>query len=131
MSDLPGRFRAVRAAELALLDPHVRRDAARVDELLHPDFSEIGRSGRLWNRAEIIAALGREEGRIVPEADEWAFDAVAPDLVLVTYRLRTQGGTSRHASLWDVGGSSPRIRFHQGTVLPTKHADGAGEQSPS
>ena len=43
--------------ELALLTPEVRGSADQLEELLDPDFEEIGKSGRLWTRGEMIAAL--------------------------------------------------------------------------
>lgn len=111
------RFDAVMAAELELLDDAFRHDPDRVRELLHPDFAEIGRSGRRWTRDEIIASLEAERGRVAPETDEWLFNEVAPTLVVVTYRITAATGRSRHASLWDVSGIAPMIRYHQGTTL--------------
>jgi hypothetical protein len=48
---------AVIERELALLTPEVRGSAHQLEELLDPDFAEIGKSGRLWMRGEMIAAL--------------------------------------------------------------------------
>jgi len=114
------RWAAVRDAETALLDADVRRDPARVDGVLHPAFVEIGRSGTLWTRKQIIAALAEESAgsRATPEPDQWEFRQQSPDLVLVTYRLTTPSRVSRHSSLWDIAGDTPRLRFHQGTVVP-------------
>lgn len=111
------RFDAVKVAELALLDTAVRRDPERVRELLHPDFVEIGRSGRRWTRGETIAALESEHERVAPEADEWLFNEVSPSVVLVTYRITAGGSISRHASFWDISGITPVMRYHQGTVV--------------
>ena len=115
---------AVKDAETVLLDADVRRDAARVDERLHPAFVEIGRSGTLWSRQQIVAALAEEPtgSRVTPQTDEWEFRQPSPGVVLVTYRLTTPSRISRHSSLWDVTGSAPRLRFHQGTVVPPASA---------
>lgn len=112
------RFRVVKDAELALLTSDIRRDPGEVDKLLHADFVEIGRSGRIWTRDEIVAALGAEPPRETPVPDEWRFNELAPDLVLVTYLLRSGTGCSRHSSVWDLSNGVPEIRFHQGTVAP-------------
>lgn len=88
------RFNAVKAAELALLDSAVRRDPERVRELLHPDFVEIGRSGRRWTMNATIAALEAETSRIEPETDEWVFNEVSPSLILVTYRITGELATA-------------------------------------
>lgn len=115
MTQSDDRFPAVRAAELALLDGAVRSDPALVSALLHPDFVEIGRSGRRWTRDETVAALAAEGERTLPDTDEWSFVEVSPSVILVTYRITSAEGVSRHASLWDVAGATPVIRYHQGT----------------
>jgi hypothetical protein len=48
--------------ELRLLDPETRRDPAELDRLLHQDFTEIGASGKRWDRAATIASLPAEPG---------------------------------------------------------------------
>lgn len=55
--------------------------------------------------------------RTEPETYEWLFNEVSPSLILVTYRITGGAGTSRHASLWDVSGAIPVMRYHQGTVV--------------
>lgn len=102
---------------MSLLRSEVRRDRDRVSAMLHADFMEIGRSGRLWIRAEIVAALGEEPDRAVPEADEWQFHVIAEHLVLVTFRIRGLEGDSRHSSIWDFSTGHPVLRFHQGTAV--------------
>ncbi len=89
-----------------------------MQELLHPDFVEIGRSGRRWTREGVVRSLA-EEGDLVPSAvSEWEFVKLSQDLVLVTYLARAADIESRHSSIWDIGVTPPRMRFHQGTLLP-------------
>lgn len=105
----------IRDAECALLTSDVRNDADRVRALLHPDFVEIGRSGRLWNRADILVGLVEEPRRATPDADDWQFRMLAPHIVLVTYRLTAGRRVSRHSSIWTLAEDSPAMLFHQGT----------------
>ncbi|HWI31544.1 MAG TPA: nuclear transport factor 2 family protein [Microbacterium sp.] len=107
----------IRAAEQELLTPAVRRNSRRVYELLHPEFIEIGRSGRRWTRNEIVAALADETDRGDPTTDEWQFSALAPNLTLVTYLIRGAGGDSRHSSVWETTDGRLQLRFHQGTPV--------------
>lgn len=106
---------AVRAAEMDLLSSDTRHDARRVRSLLHPDFREIGRSGRMWTRSDVLIELLEEPTRRTPETDDWAFEHLAPTIVLATYRVGGPRGGSRHSSIWDVSGPEPALRFHQGT----------------
>ncbi|WP_141897632.1 DUF4440 domain-containing protein [Paramicrobacterium agarici] len=105
----------MRAAEIGLLSPETRSDSIRVDQLLHGDFIEIGRSGRRWTRDEIVAMLGSEERGEVPQTDEWHFAELSAGIVLVTYRITGTAVESRHSSVWDITSGQPRVRFHQGT----------------
>ena len=54
--------------EQRLLDPAVRARPDLVAALLHPDFLEYGASGRVWDRAAVVAAPSRED---VASVEEW------------------------------------------------------------
>ena len=83
----------IQAAELELLGSSTRTKPARMGELLHPEFIEIGRSlatYRLRTPAGPAAVPG---------------SPVEP------------GPVSRHSSVWDISAPQARLRFHQGTVI--------------
>lgn len=105
----------VEALERELLQPETRADLGRTGVLLHPEFTEIGSSGRLWTRDEVIMALEENPG---PHAalETLAADRIGPDAVLLTYRSRTRAGTVLRSSLWVLDGHQWRLRFHQGTA---------------
>jgi hypothetical protein len=113
------------ALEQVLLDPAVRRDRSRVARLLAEDFVEIGSSGRLWLREEILTLL-ETEVYAPPALEDFACRLVAPGVALATYQtLRTdaQTGTRQitlRSSIWvhDTDEDFWRIRFHQGTRVP-------------
>jgi len=112
------------ALELELLTPQVRRSEARLAELLDPEFTEIGASGRLWTRTEMIAALTEDEDD-VPEPVpvlEVTGRVVGPDLVLVTYLSDPAGRAARRSSLWRRSQGSWRLLHHQGTLVPVNPA---------
>jgi hypothetical protein len=108
---------AVRAAEEELLTSATRRNQSRLRQLLHPDFVEIGRSGRRWTRDEIVAALADEDDRGITRTDGWEFVELGPDLTLVTYLIRDADGDSRHSSIWAREEGRLQVRFHQGTHI--------------
>jgi hypothetical protein len=104
--------------ELALLTPHVRRSQARVEQLLDPDFREIGASGRFWTRPEMVSALAETDTDGEPiEATEVEGAVVGPDLILVTYVSDPRGRAARRSSLWRRSGGGWRLLHHQGTLL--------------
>lgn len=104
--------------EEELLRPEVRRDAARLDDLLAPGFREIGQSGRQWSRAEIIEALTTEKSDLGPvEISDRYAEELPGGVVLLTFRLQAGGRTSLRTSLWEVTGYGSRLLFHQGTPV--------------
>lgn len=105
--------------ELALLTPEVRNDPVRLDGWLADDFREIGQSGRLWRKDDIIAALATSEealsAAVASERDE---RLLGPDTVLLTYLLVFGDRSSRRSSLWRLESGTIRCFFHQGTTVP-------------
>ncbi|GAB3106241.1 nuclear transport factor 2 family protein [Streptomyces calidiresistens] len=111
---------AVRAAvdgELSLLDPGVRASPGRVLELLDPEFTEIGASGRPWNVETILTVTG--DGSVTPdspvEVDGMRGAVPAPGLVHLTYLTSHRGRRVRRSSLWRLTDTGWRLWFHQGT----------------
>jgi len=111
--------------EQDLLRPEVRRSADRAGALLHPGFTEVGASGRLWSRAEILAAMAGElslQGEVVQVRDLHG-QRVADDVVHLTYVTDVAGRVARRSSVWRRTGDGWRLWFHQGTPLsPTAAA---------
>ena len=105
----------VEALERELLLPETRSDLGRTGVLLHPDFTEIGSSGRLWTRDEMMMALEDDPG-VPAELELLAADRLSADAVLLTYRSHTRSGTALRSSLWVLDGVQWRLRFHQGTA---------------
>jgi hypothetical protein len=107
------------ALESELLDPKVRSDQHAVERLLAPDFTEIGRSGRIASRDEVLSSIGGF-------ASSWGAPAVASEmvgrmladgLVLLTYVTVSDVGRARRSSIWRQVGDTWQVVFHQGTPL--------------
>lgn len=109
----------VTGAERRLLEPEVRRDPTALEDLLHESFREIGRSGRLWTRDELIDVMTGADSVDVQSAVVTGehVELVAPGLALLTYKLDADGNRSRRSSLWRIDDGRPRMVFHQGTPL--------------
>lgn len=110
--------------EMELMQPEVRRNRTRVDALLDPEFVEIGASGRLWSRQQILDLLASTQHYEPPQIADFQLRILtpptAPQLALVTYRtLSTQRGVVLRSSLWRRHDAQWRCLFHQGTVQNT------------
>jgi hypothetical protein len=121
--DLPNDDDAVRAAveaELALLDPAVRT-SPRAAELLDEQFTEVGASGRIWDRAALLAAMAGELSLAGTPVEVGAVDGVrlAPTVVLVRYTTVRDGRRVHRSSVWRLTGGRWRLVHHQGTPAGT------------
>jgi len=103
--------------ELRLQNSSTRKDAAVVSELLADDFREFGASGRIWDRAAILAELSNEVPyKIVSE--DFECKRLSSELALLTYVSSTPTRRALRSSLWRLEGDRWRVIFHQGTVIP-------------
>ncbi|MFF7333444.1 DUF4440 domain-containing protein [Streptomyces sp. NPDC008150] len=115
---------AVRAAvegEMRLLDPEVRADPARVLELLHPEFTEFGVSGRRWGVESILAVTsgGAVSVESPVEVSDVCGVVLASGVVHLTYLADNQGRRAWRSSLWRLAETGWQLYFHQGTL--TEH----------
>ena len=104
----------VEELERELLGPLVRGDIGRTAVLLHPDFMEIGSSGRVWTRDAMMMALEEDPGERT-DIEILGAERIGTSAVLLTYRSFARSGTTLRSSLWVLDGDRWRLRFHQGT----------------
>lgn len=109
------------AAERLSLTRACRRDPARLGALLAADFREVGASGTVYTRAEVVAVVAADSPA---EDDEIAVTdlrgrLLAPGLVMVTYRAESAGRHTHRTSLWRRAETGRWEMFHhQGTLIP-------------
>ena len=104
----------VEELERELLGPLVRGDIGRTAVLLHPDFTEIGSSGRMWTRDAMMMALEEDPGERT-DMEILGAERIGAEAVLLTYRSYARSGATLRSSLWVLDGGRWRLRFHQGT----------------
>jgi hypothetical protein len=76
----------LRELEERLLQTEVRKSPEELDQLLADDFVEIGSSGRLFNKQQIIEGLINETP-VHRTLLDFKIKLLAPDVALVTYRV--------------------------------------------
>lgn len=99
--------------EESLLLDSVRSDRARVEGLLHPEFTEIGASGKLWSRARMLASIQPLTNRTTLEVI--GTDRLADDVLLLRWRSRSRGAIALRSSIWVRTTQGWQLRFHQAT----------------
>lgn len=116
-------LRVLQSLEIELHREETRKSAERLQELLHPDFKEFGRSGKEYSRAEIVEEFSDASAFPQIEANDFKASLVADGVVLLTYvsAHRSDSGqlhrTTLRSSLWVLLEGNWRLRFHQGTPV--------------
>lgn len=104
------------ALERELQTSRVRRDPARLDQLLADGFSEVGASGRTWSREETFALLADEgDDAATIEVNDIAARHIGRDVVLVSWRSDRAGRQAHRRSVWCRDDGGWRLEHHQGT----------------
>jgi hypothetical protein len=118
----PEDVNTLRALEVSLWTTETRFDPALMEQTLDKDFVEFGRSGRRYERAEMIFPADQMQPiDIRLPLPDYSVDLIAPDVALVTYTsdVRYDGTVhcARRSSLWRRVDGSWKLRFHQGTPV--------------
>jgi len=114
----------LRKLEIELHQFDVRSNHSRLNQLIHSSFIEIGYSGNIYSKEDIIGSLLNEgEPTHTVWSQDYQFLELSKDMVQVMYkeaRMDAQGILSRHAirtSIWQKELGSWQVRFHQATPV--------------
>lgn len=89
-------------AESALWSSATQHDQARLEWLLHDDFSGVTRDGEQVGREELMGMLHRAVPRGGRHFSQWGLHGLPWPLVLTTYSLADDQESSLHLSVWDI-----------------------------
>jgi hypothetical protein len=117
------------ALEMNLLRSPFRYDHMFLERVLAKDFTEFGKSGRVYDKIDTIAALideNQNEAQISTELEMRSvkFTDLGLDAVLLTYTLKPSTDdaaeiSSLRSSIWKRYGEEWKLVFHQGTPAAT------------
>jgi hypothetical protein len=104
----------IRVLEEQLLQPELRTSPERLAALLADEFIEIGSSGRVYNKQQIIDLLRHEGGQgSPPTLRDFSARRLAAEVILVIYSI-VESQTIR-SSVWKLIDGRWQMVFHQGT----------------
>jgi len=96
--------------------------AEDASSLIAEDFVEFGASGKVWSKAEIIAAMS-QWAPIEQTVENFSVCELSASVCLVTYKVvrvtkdRQASPSSLRSSIWRYTGGRWQLIFHQGTNL--------------
>lgn len=117
----------IQTLEAQLHHPGVRCSREQLERLLHPNFHEVGRSGRPYSRETVIQHLAAQDTQPSVQSGNYAVTVLADDCALLTYRSahrQSDGSLADHAlrsSVWMRTDGVWQLYYHQGT--PTHAPD--------
>jgi len=95
-----------------------RFDVRRMKELLTENFTEIGRSGKIYEVSDTLAIPDQPIDAELPLSD-FKVSIISESVAQVTYNsaVKYDGKTqyARRSSIWIFSNGSWKLRFHQGT----------------
>ena len=112
----------IKALELELLQPEVRKSKERLNELIADNFLEVGASGRNYNKQDVLKELLGESDTKFTVKDFNTIE-ISPDTILATYQAEKEiSGSnekiiSSRSSIWQNKNGNWQMIFHQGTNL--------------
>ncbi len=119
---MPPLLQELQTLEVELHHPGVRCSRERLEELLHPEFHEIGRSGRSYDRETIVNFLAAQDSHPTVDSREFSVSALGPGIALLTYRSAHVEGDKHlvnhtlRSSIWLKASTGWQLRYHQGTA---------------
>lgn len=111
--------------ELRRLEPlfHAAAPGAmpqRFEDLVAPEFWEVGASGRRYSREyvlEVLESRPRDPAEDAWQTSDFHVSEIAPGHYLLTYTLSQPERLTRRATLWRHTEGKWQAVYHQGTVV--------------
>ncbi len=121
----PPLLEALQALELETHHPGRCTTREQLNQLLHPEFHEVGRSGKAYDRERTIGLLLNPAETLAIASGGFKVALLASDMALLTYGTalrQTDGSLAHHtlrSSLWIRHRGIWQLRYHQGTPSQT------------
>lgn len=108
-------FEIIKNLELELSSLEGRKNSIRLSEILSNDFEEIGKSGRIFNKKNILSLLSNEDHHVI-ELGQFRFTKLSDASILVKYISRCNGINALRSSIWIKNNTNWQLLHHQGTA---------------
>ncbi|EJL6392484.1 DUF4440 domain-containing protein [Vibrio vulnificus] len=111
--------------EIELHQYETRQSRTDIERLIHPSFSEVGKSGHCFDFASIVDMMSSEEpSGVRVHSQKYECVQLEPSVQLLKYEsalITPLGEISDYAkrcSIWVFTGTCWQLKYHQGTPCP-------------
>lgn len=106
-------------AERSLFMHSITCDRSRLEAILHERFHEMGKSGILFDRTQVIESLHQLKQDRLITIYNFSWEEITPDVYLIHYITKeTNPQTIYRTSVW-INEQGLRLYFHQASVMHT------------
>jgi hypothetical protein len=109
-------FKQIEMLELELADPIKRSNVSRVSELIADDFQEIGSSGSVIQKKDVIEWAERGDP-VKYEIIGFKYKSLSDNCILVTYETHISKKKALRSSIWVKNKVGWQMLHHQATVV--------------
>jgi ribonuclease HI len=116
-------LKKLRELEESMWRSETRFDRKYMERTLSPDFFELGQSGRVYARKDVLDAPPQEIKARLP-LRHFKAHPITEGVVLVTYISETGADEvkiANRSSVWAKTRKGWQLRFHQGTQITVKN----------
>ena len=108
--------------------PEFGTTRADFEAMTAEDFWEVGASGQVYSREQVLDVLDQRIKGVARTDDSWKTSdfhcrQLAVSVYLLTYNLTQGTRKTRRATLWQRSPQGWKILYHQGTVIAENAAD--------
>jgi len=113
------KINLMKSLEMSFFDNSIRLSGDKLNELIADDFTEYGRSGKTFNKQEIISMLLNNDAPRV-KLENFQIKNLSVDVTIVNYLSYIENENGKiektlRTSIWKLYGENWKIFFHQGT----------------
>ena len=132
-SDLHSVLEELRRREPIFHRPKFASDRDGFEQMMSPDYWEVGASGRRYSRDFILRTL-EEDPPVDADAAGWqSWDhecrRLGPETYLLTYTLRQGERLTRRVTIWLSTPEGWQVLYHQGTIVSADAEDATPSES--
>lgn len=108
-------FDIVKALEIELARREVRENSLRISELLHDEFEEFGKSGKIFTKEDILSKMPSWE-YFETKLENFRYIELSSRCLLLKYKSNIGGIEANRSSVWVKEKNQWRMIHHQGTI---------------
>ena len=108
-------FKIIQSLEIELTKEGTWKNKLRLSELLSDSFEEVGKTGKCYNKSDILNMIPSQEYQSI-DLSNFKYVQLSVDTVLIKYISVGNSIRVKRSSIWVKSSGKWQILYHQGTT---------------